>query len=233
MDVAVDPNYEENGWVYLSYSHERKPEDNGEERSTAMTRVVRGQIMGNQWKNQQVVFEAPAETYSTTRHHYGSRIVFGPDGFLYFSVGDRGARPQAQDLSKPNGKIHRVRTNGDIPVDNPFASQDGAMKSIFSYGNRNPQGLAVHPVSGAIWSTEHGPFGGDELNLIAKGKNYGWPVISYGINYNGTILTELTEQKGMEQPNLYWKPSIAVCGTRFLPGGIISEIGIISCLLVR
>jgi aldose sugar dehydrogenase len=186
MDVAVDPKYEENGYIYLAYSHALK--DSQEERPPAMTRIVRGQIMGNRWINEQLVFEAPAETYRTTRHHYGCRIVFDKDGFLYFSIGDRGAQDQAQDISLPNGKVHRIMKNGDIPKDNPFVNNPDAIKSIYSYGNRNPQGLAIHPVSDELWTTEHGPFGGDELNLIKAGKNYGWPVITYGRNYNGTSL---------------------------------------------
>ena len=216
MDVAVDPKYSENGYIYLAYSHALK--DSQEERPPAMTRIVRGQIMGNRWINEQLVFEAPAETYRTTRHHYGCRIVFDKDGFLYFSIGDRGVQDQAQDLSLPNGKVHRIMKNGDIPKDNPFVSNPDAIKSIYSYGNRNPQGLAIHPVSDELWSTEHGPFGGDELNLIEAGKNYGWPIITYGRNYNGTIITEQPIKEGMEQPNLYWKPSIAVCGLDFYNG---------------
>jgi len=223
MDVAVDPRYDENGWIYLAYSHELKQEGSDEERTLAMTKIVRGQIMGNRWMNEQVVFQAPADTYRNTRHHYGCRIVFDPDGFMYFSIGDRGARPHAQDISKPNGKVHRILRNGDIPKDNPFVNQAEAMKSIFSFGNRNPQGLAINPETGQLWETEHGPFGGDELNLILGGKNYGWPEITYGRNYNGTILTEETEKTGLEQPNLYWKPSIAVCGLDFYNGDLFPK----------
>ena len=223
MDVAVDPKYEENGWIYLAYSHVIKQENSMEERPPAMTRIVRGQIMGNQWVNQHTVFEAPVETYSTTRHHYGSRIVFDPDGFLYFSIGERGAQDQAQDITRPNGKVHRIRPNGDIPADNPFARNPDAIKSIYTYGNRNAQGLAVHPETGQVWETEHGPFGGDELNLIQAGKNYGWPVITYGRNYNGTVITDQTEKEGMEQPILYWKPSIAVCGLDFYHGDLFPK----------
>lgn len=223
MDVAVDPKYTENGWIYLAYSHVLDQESGEGKRPPAMTRIVRGQIMGNKWMNQQIVFEAPEDTYRNTRHHYGSRIVFDPDGFMYFSIGDRGARPQAQDVSKPNGKIHRMLPNGDIPKDNPFVNEEGAIKSIYSYGNRNPQGLAIHPATGQVWETEHGPFGGDELNLINSGKNYGWPEITYGKNYNGTIITNETAKDGMEQPNLYWKPSIAVCGLDFYDGTLFPQ----------
>ena len=223
LDVAIDPNYDENGWVYLAYSHVLPPQSSDDNRPPAMTRIVRGQLMGNRWMNQQTVFEAPEETYRNTRHHYGSRIVFDQKGFLYFSIGDRGARDHAQDLSKPNGKVHRVMRNGDVPRDNPFINNPDAMKTVFSYGHRNPQGLALHPVTDQLWDTEHGPFGGDELNLVKAGKNYGWPVITYGRNYNGTIITNQTEKEGMEQPNLYWKPSIAVCGLDFYKGDLFPK----------
>jgi len=223
MDVAVDPDYDENGFVYLSYSHVLSSETSQGERPPAMTRIVRGQIMGNIWTNEKVIFEAPHETYRTTRHHYGSRIVFDKNGLLYFSIGDRGGRDHAQDLSRPNGKIHRIRKNGDVPLDNPFAGEPEAMKSVYAYGNRNPQGLAIHPVTDQLWETEHGPFGGDELNLIQAGKNYGWPEITYGRNYNGTIITDETTRDGLEQPNLYWKPSIAVCGLDFYRGDLFPK----------
>lgn len=222
MDVAVDPKFDENGYIYLSYSHVLNDEGEGN-RPPAMTRIVRGQIMGNIWTNETVLFEAPHDMYRTTRHHYGSRIVFDKEGFLYFSIGDRGARSDAQDLSRPNGKIHRIKKNGEIPIDNPFATEADAMQSVFAFGNRNPQGLAIHPETDQLWETEHGPFGGDELNLILPGKNYGWPEITYGRNYNGTIITEETARDGLEQPNLYWKPSIAVCGLDFYHGELFPK----------
>jgi glucose/arabinose dehydrogenase len=217
LDVAVDPDYQENGWIYLAYSHVLQEEGNGN-RPPAMTRIVRGKIDNNTWTNQEVIFEAPHETYLPTRHHYGCRIVFDPEGYLYFSIGDRGRDMQAQYLDRPNGKIHRINRDGSIPEDNPFLHLEDAIPSIFAYGTRNAQGLAVHPETGDIWETEHGPMGGDEINLIKAGNNYGWPVITYGRNYNGTIITEHTERSGMEQPVLYWKPSIAVCGMSFYEG---------------
>jgi glucose/arabinose dehydrogenase len=208
LDVAVDPDYQDNGWIYLAYSHALGEGDN----RPAMTRVVRGHIRNNAWTDQQVLFEAPHDTYRTSRHHYGSRIVFDAEGRLYFSIGDRGAQSQAQDLSRPNGKVHRIHRDGSIPSDNPFVGRDDALPSIFSYGHRNPQGLAIHPETDALWGVEHGPRGGDELNRIVAGRNYGWPVITYGINYDGTIITEERAREGMEQPVLYWRPSIAVSG---------------------
>ncbi len=221
MDVAVDPEYSDNGWIYLAYSHALSNYEG--ERPPAMTRIVRGNIENNTWTNEQVLFEAPPETYRTTRHHYGCRIVFDPWGYLYFAIGDRGAGYQAQDFTLPNGKVHRINKDGSIPEDNPYLYDDKAMKSLFSLGNRNIQGMAIHPSTGELWTTEHGPMGGDELNLIEAGKNYGWETVTYGRNYNGTIITELTHMPGMEQPNLYWKPSIAVCGLDFYKGDLFGK----------
>lgn len=221
MDVAVDPDFKNNGWIYLAFSHEL--ESSGQGRTGAMTKLVRGKIENNNWTNEQVIFEAPHETYRTTRHHYGCRIVFDPDGYLYFAIGERGTGEHAQDITRPNGKTHRINKDGSVPTDNPFYNEPDAIKSIYSYGNRNIQGMAIHPVTGELWATEHGPMGGDELNLIKSGKNYGWPEISYGINYNGAIITEFTHKEGMEQPALYWRPSIAVCGLDFYRGDLFPK----------
>lgn len=219
LDVAVDPEYPKNGWIYLAYSHELPGQKKGN-RPGAMTRLVRGRIKDNLWTDQQVIYKAPPESYLTTRHHYGCRIVFDPQGYLYFGIGERGHQEQAQELSRPNGKIHRIGRDGSIPEDNPFVKTKNALPSIFCFGNRNPQGLAIHPVTGQLWETEHGPLGGDELNLIRPGVNYGWPVITYGRNYDGTIVSVLEQKAGMEQPILYWKPSIAVCGLDFYHGNL-------------
>ncbi len=208
MDVEPHPDFSKNNWIYLTYS---KPGAG----NTATTAVMRAKLNGNRLEQQTVIFEALP--YLPTRHHYGSRVVFDQDGYLYVSVGDRGQREQnPQYLDNHCGKIHRLNDDGSIPKDNPFVKDEKAMASIFSYGHRNPQGLAVHPQTGRIWEHEHGPRGGDELNLIEKGKNFGWPVISYGINYNGTIFTEKTEEQGMLQPRKYWVPSIAPCGMTFV-----------------
>lgn len=219
LDVTIDPDYDENGWIYLSYSHSQPDLARGDS-IPAMTRIVRGRLSNNQWVDERVLFEAPSDMYNTTFWHYGGRIVFDPEGYLYFSVGDRGAREEAQDLSRPNGKIHRIHKDGSIPDDNPFVGSTDAMQTIFSYGHRNPQGLAVHPATGEVWAVEHGPRGGDELNRLAAGRNYGWPEISYGINYDGTVLTPHRRRPGMEQPVLYWRPSIAVSGLGFYSGDI-------------
>jgi len=221
LDVAVDPEYDRNGWIYLAFSHVLNDEGTG--RPPAMTKLVRGKIVNNTWMDEQVLFEAPHETYRTTRHHYGCRIVFDPWGHLYFAIGDRGYQDQAQDFMLPNGKVHRINKDGSIPTDNPWYDEEGAIKSLYSLGNRNIQGMAVHPETGELWATEHGPMGGDELNWIEAGKNYGWPVITYGRNYNGTIITELTRKEGMEQPNYYWRPSTAVCGLDFYRGDLFPK----------
>ena len=221
LDVAVDPEYERNGWIYLAYSHALSEfQDN---RPPAMTRLVRAKIIDNTWTDEEVIFEAPHETYRTTRHHYGCRIVFDPWGYLYFAIGDRGAGSQAQDMTRPNGKVHRIHKDGSIPNDNPYLYNSEALETLYSLGNRNIQGMAIHPRTGKLWTTEHGPMGGDELNLIEAGKNYGWETITYGRNYNGSVITDLTHLPGMEQPNFYWKPSIAVCGLDFYTGSLFEK----------
>ncbi|MCG8320841.1 MAG: PQQ-dependent sugar dehydrogenase [Cytophagales bacterium] len=223
LDVAVDPEYAQNGWIYLAYSHDLGEVKAGESRSLAMTRIVRGKIQNGTWIAQETIFEAPHEKYLSTRHHYGCRIVFDGKGDLFFSIGDRGAGEHSQDITLPNGKIHRIHRDGSIPDDNPFVNEKNAIRSIFSYGHRNPQGLAFHPSTGALWETEHGPMGGDELNRPKMGLNYGWPEITYGINYNGEIISEFTEKPGMKQPILHWTPSIAVCGIDFYKGNAFPE----------
>ncbi len=204
LDIAIDPDYQNNKFIYLAFSHPMADTDK------AMTKIIRGRIKNNEWVDEEIIFEAKHEHYVKSRVHFGSRITFDDKGHIYFSIGDRGRKKMAQDLSRPNGKIHRLMRNGDIPKDNPFVGNSEAYPSIWSYGNRNPQGLVW--ADGKLWQTEHGPKGGDELNLIEKGKNYGWPVISYGRNYSGTELTPYTHMEGMEQPIINWTPSIAVSG---------------------
>lgn len=213
LDVAFDPDYQKTRWVYLSYSD---LDDSGK----AMTKLVRGRIKGNTWVDEQVLFEAKPEHYVQTRVHFGSRITFDGD-HLYFSIGDLARKEMAQDVTKPNGKIHRIYKNGEIPEDNPFVSEPGAYKSIYAYGTRNSQGLVF--TNGHLWETEHGPKGGDELNRIEKGKNYGWPKISHGRNYSGTVLTPYTHLPGMEQPVSQWTPSIAACGLDVYQGDLFPD----------
>jgi glucose/arabinose dehydrogenase len=211
LDICLHPAYAENGWIYFTYS---APAAKGDGNSTA---IMRARLDGNRLKDQELIFEAMPKT--TKVHHYGSKLVFDREGYLYFGVGDRGEHfVFPQKLDNHNGKIHRIKDDGSIPADNPFVHTPGAMPSIYSFGHRNPQGTAMHPETGAIWASEHGPKGGDELNLILPGRNYGWPEISYGINYNGTVLTAFTEKEGMEQPMHQWTPSIAPCGMTFVSG---------------
>ncbi len=210
LAVAPHPEHAANGWIYLAYSD---PGPAG----TAMTAIVRGRIRDGRWTDQQEVFRAPPSLYKRGGVHFGCRLVF-QDGYLFFTIGDRGAQNEAQDLTQPNGKVHRVHDDGRVPADNPFVRTPGALPTIWTYGNRNPQGLALHPATGELWETEHGPRGGDELNLIRPGRNYGWPVITHGMNYNGTPITALTAKEGMEQPVLHWTPSIAVGDMVFYPG---------------
>jgi glucose/arabinose dehydrogenase/cytochrome c5 len=215
LDIALHPDFSQNKVIYLSYSAYK--EEIGITLST--TAIMRAVLDGNNLKDQQVIFEALP--YQETRHHYGSRLAFGRDGLLYFSVGDRGQHEDElpQRLDNHMGKIHRIMEDGGIPEANPFLEEAKAYPSIYSYGHRNPQGLTIHPQSGALWQHEHGPRGGDELHVIEEAKNYGWPVISYGINYDGTVLTDKTAEEGMEQPLHYWVPSIAPSGMTFVSGG--------------
>lgn len=204
LDIAAHPKYAENGWIYIAYA--KNFED-----TTAATTIMRFKLEGNKAVQQEDLITA-GPPWKGGRH-FGSRIVFDNEGYLYFSNGDKGNIPMnAQDLTNAHGKIHRVNDDGTIPSDNPFVDSVGAVASIWSYGNRNPQGLYFDKANNILWEAEHGPKGGDELNIIQKGKNYGWPVITYGINYNGTILAETSEKPGMEQPVHYWVPSIATCG---------------------
>jgi glucose/arabinose dehydrogenase len=218
LDVTAHPDYEENGWVYLAYSHESEEIVSFEDNAPSMTRIVRGRIRDDTWVDQQVVFQAERDHYIDTQHHYGSRIVFDAAGYLYFSVGDRGEMEMAQDITRPNGKIHRIWPDGSIPQDNPFNHIPGAVPSVFAYGNRNPQGLSVHPASSQLWETEHGPMGGDELNVITPGRNYGWPAATYGINYDGEPISAFTRKQGIEDPIKYWLPSTGVSGITFYEG---------------
>jgi glucose/arabinose dehydrogenase len=212
LDVELHPKFLENRYIYLSYSKFR--DSAGGTWST--TAIMRARLDGTKLSDQTDIFVA--HPYLKTRHHYGSRLEFDKNGLLFFSVGDRGQHQSLlpQRLDNDCGKIHRIHDDGRIPTDNPFVKVDTARKTIFSYGHRNPQGVAMNPNTGDIWTNEHGPKGGDEINVSRRTKNYGWPVISYGINYDGSILTPFTERAGMEQPLHYWVPSIGVCGATFV-----------------
>lgn len=211
LDIELHPDHAENGWIYLSYSGLAQ---GGEEGKGANTTFVRARLKDHALVDMQRIFKA-SPNYPQS-HHYGGRIEFDRDGYLYLSVGDRGGRDEVQDLSNHRGKVFRLHDDGSIPEDNPFVGTRKAQPEIFTYGHRNPQGLAMNPVTGEIWEHEHGPKGGDEVNIIRKGNNYGWPEITYGVNYNGTIITKDTVKAGMEQPVIFWRPSIAPCGMAFV-----------------
>ena len=209
LDVTAHPNYSDNNLIYFSYSSEEGEEKGGN------TTIAKAKFTGSSLEDVTILYKGVPNT--TKGQHFGSRIVFDDQGYLYFSIGDRGARDvNPQDLTKDGGKIYRLHDDGSIPKDNPFTGVANAKKAAYSYGHRNPQGLAKHPGTGKIWNHEHGPKGGDEINIVAKGTNYGWPVITYGINYSGTPITDKTAKKGMEQPIHYWVPSIAPSGMAFV-----------------
>lgn len=209
LDVAVHPDYAENGWIYLSFAEG--------DQNHCITGIVRGRVKDNRWIDQQIIYRADEKFRSGAGVHFGSRIVF-KDGYVFFPVGDRGAGHLAQDLNRPNGKIQRLHDDGRIPEDNPFAGES-EVPGIWTRGHRNPQALAFRPGTDELWSTEHGPRGGDELNRIRKGLNYGWPSVTFGMNYNGTPITENTSLPGLEDPVWHWTPSIATCGMAFVDGG--------------
>lgn len=206
LDVAPSPDFANDGWIYLAFA-----DPLAGEKKSAMLKIVRGRIRDHAWTDEEVIFQASPEFYSPAGIHFGSRMVFD-SGYLYFIIGERGGMMEAQDITRPNGKIYRVYPDGRIPTDNPFAAQKNAIPGIWSYGHRNPQGLAIDLRDHGLYATEHGPRGGDEFNIIRKGANYGWPVISHGMNYDGSPLTGITEKPGMEQPLVQWTPSIAACG---------------------
>lgn len=221
MDVVLHPEFDTNRLIYLSYS---KPHADGNRSTTA---VARGRLDGQRLSDLRDIFVA--EAWSETNGHYGSRLVFDKDGYLFVTVGDRQADPNlltdhpAQDLSNHQGTVNRLLDDGGVPSDNPFVGHPDAQPSIWSYGHRSLQGLAIHPVSGDLWETEHGPRGGDELNVILPGRNYGWPVIGYGVNYGGDNLHLGREMEGMEQPAQFFTPSIGTSGLMIYDGDRFPE----------
>jgi len=212
MDIELHPHYKENGWIYFSYASEDGNEKGGH------TAIGRGKLNNNTLIDFETLYKGAPNTKSG--RHFGSRIVFDKDNYLYFSIGDRGNRDvNPQNITKDGGKIYRLHDDGRIPNDNPFANDETAKKAIYSFGHRNPQGMILNP-NGKIWIHEHGPRGGDEINAIEKGLNYGWPKITYGINYSGTNITKNKSLPGLEQPLYYWIPSIAPSGMVFLEGDV-------------
>ena len=217
MDIELHPDYENNGWIYMTYASE-EGEGNG-----ANTAIMRCKLENNTLVDKKVLYKASPN--SKRGQHFGSRIEFDNEGFLYFSIGDRGNRDvNPQNIERDGGKVYRLHDDGRIPADNPFVRDRNAKKAIYSYGHRNIQGMAKHPETGKIWTHEHGPKGGDEINIVDSGKNYGWPVVSYGVNYSGTTFTDKTEAPGMEQPIHYWVPSIAPSGMAFVTSNVYTEL---------
>jgi glucose/arabinose dehydrogenase len=208
LEVALHPRFAENRFVYLTYS---KPVDGG-----ATTALARGRFDNGILSDVRDLFVADARREGGP--HYGSKLAFGRDGMLYMSVGERGERDKAQATTTHQGKILRLRDDGSAPPDNPFVGRAGARPEIYSYGHRNVQGLAIHPETGAIWATEHGPQGGDELNVILPGRNYGWPVVTLGREYTGELITNQPWREGIEQPLMAWLPSIGLSGMTFYTG---------------
>lgn len=213
LDVDIHPKFAENSLIYLTYSKFR--DSSGIMLKT--TAVFRAKLDGDKLVDGKDIFVA--KPWAQTSHHFGSRLEFDKNGYLFVSVGERGQeKTNPQSLESDCGKIHRMRDDGSAPPDNPYVKTHPDHATIWSWGHRNPQGMALNPTTGEIWENEHGPRGGDEVNRIQPAKNYGWPVISYGINYDGTILTEFTAKEGMDQPLKYWVPSIAPSGMLFVTG---------------
>lgn len=209
LDIALHPNYKSNGWIYFTYASAEGEGDGGN------TALMRAKLENESLVQKELLYKA---TPNTTRgQHFGSRIVFDAENNVYFSIGERGNRDEnPQDITRDGGKVYRLKDDGSIPTDNPFYASAEAKKAIYSYGHRNPQGMEVHPQTKEIWLHEHGPMGGDEINVVKKGANYGWPIITYGKNYSGIPITDKTAQVGMEQPIHYWVPSIAPSGMAFV-----------------
>jgi glucose/arabinose dehydrogenase len=209
MDVAPHPRFAENGLVYVSYAAR------GE--GGVSTELARGRLAGHRLENVQVLFRQVPK--SEAGQHFGSRIVFDQQGLLYLTLGDRGEKERAQKPGDHAGSVIRLHDDGRVPQDNPFAGKPGWKPEKYTLGHRNQQGAALHPVTGVLWTHEHGPQGGDEVNVIRAGANYGWPVITYGVNYGiGTKIGEGTAKPGMEQPVHKWVPSIAPSGMAFYAG---------------
>ena len=208
LDICLHPAFATNRLLYLSYIA-------GSDRQS-VTSVARAELVDGGLTNVKTVFEA--QPGAPGQLNLGSRIVFDRDGLMYVSVGDRFQMKRAQDLGDLAGKIVRLKDDGSIPADNPFVNRKGARPEIFTWGNRNPQGLAMHPVTGRIWEVEHGPKGGDELNILKAGANYGWPLATHGVNYDGSKITDHASLPGMEDPLRWWVPSISPCGLAFHTG---------------
>jgi aldose sugar dehydrogenase len=206
LDVALHPKFADNGFVYLAYS---KPGEG----ALATTALARGRLKGMALEDVRDIFVA--NTWSTSTTNFGGRIAFDKEGLLYLTVGERQEQERAQKGDDHGGKVVRLRDDGSVPADNPFVGKAGYRPEIYSLGHRSPQGLALHPETGAIWENEHGPLGGDEINVLLPGRNYGWPLVTFGMDYNGTSISDSTSRAGLEPPLMYWVPSIAISGMMF------------------
>ena len=209
LDVALSPTFSDDGVIYLSYA------EPGEGNDLATTALGRGRLAGERIEDWQVIFRQAPRLASG--HHFGSRIVFDGEGHLFLALGENNQRPTSQKLDHLQGKVVRLHLDGSVPADNPFVGQEGVRPEIWSYGHRNQQGAARHPVTGALWTSEHGPRGGDEVNIPAAGKNYGWPLATYGINYSGQPIPEATgtAAPGTEPPHYYFERSPGLSGMAF------------------
>jgi len=213
MDIVLHPDFKNNKWLYFSYASKGVGEKGGN------TTIARAKLTGDTLVDLEVLYKGTPN--SKKGQHFGGRLEFDNDNYLYFSIGDRGNREvNPQDITIDGGKIYRIKDDGTIPKDNPFYNTPNSKKAIYSYGHRNPQGMFKHPITGEIWTNEHGPRGGDEINIIKKGKNYGWPKITYGINYSGTTITKNKSLPDMEQPLYYWLPSIAPSSFEYISSNI-------------
>lgn len=209
LEVIAHPNFASNSLIYLSYS--------GRGAGGVGTEVARARLDGDTLRDLTVIYQVAPKTAGGA--HYGGKLLFGPDGMLYLTTGDRFTlREQAQELNSGLGKVIRMTEDGKTPPDNPFAQREGAQPQIFSYGHRNVQGLALRPGTGAIWQHEHGARGGDEVNILRAGTNYGWPRVSYGVNYDGSKVSDAQSLPGLAEPVVYWVPSIAPSGMAFYDG---------------
>ena len=209
LDVTLHPGFDSNQLIYFSFT--------GADDDGVGTEVARGRLAGDALENVEIIFRALPK--SGGGRHFGSRLLFDTNGHLLITLGERGDRPRAQDIGDHAGSVIRINDDGSVPADNPFATTPEARPEIYTYGNRNVQGIALDPVSGRVWAHEHGPQGGDEVNVLVAGRNYGWPVITYGRNYvTGTKIGEGTHKQGMEQPRHYWTPSIAPSGMTLYTG---------------
>jgi len=222
LDIALHPGYAKNGWIYISYStvppgYQVQPGDDTAPNMSAptMTYVVRGKINAqNEWVNQQMLFNPPMDSFRVSADHYGSRFLFDGKGHFFWSMGERHDMQMSQNLASPLGKIHRLNDDGSIPRDNPFVNTPGALGSVWSFGHRNPEGLTFDPATGAFWETEHGPVGGDEVNVIEPGKNYGWGIATFGLEPGIGRL----HATGVTDPITHYNPSIGPAGIVFYTG---------------